>query len=252
VIKPAEPRVVLVTGGAQGIGRAFAQRFAQAGDHVVVADLQGDKAAHVAAGLGGEHEAVGLHVDVADADSVAKAVGAAVERFGHVDVLVNNAAIFSGIEMKPFEDLGAQEWRRVIDVNLTGAFFCCQAVAGPMRRRGGGTIVNVSSSTVLMGRPFYAHYVASKAGLIGLTRALARELGDASITVNAILPGSTETEVNRETVTADQAREIVARQSIHRRLRQEDIVGAALFLASPDARAITGQSIVVDGGMNFV
>jgi 3-oxoacyl-[acyl-carrier protein] reductase len=246
------PRVVLITGAAQGIGRAFAERFARIGDHVVVADQQAEKATQVAAALEGSSDCLGVGLDVADADSVATAVGAVIERFGRVDVLINNAAIFSGIEMKPFEDIAPAEWRRVIDVNLTGAFLCCQAVAGHMRSRGTGSIVNVSSSTVLMGRPFYAHYVSSKAGLVGLTRALAREMGEAGVTVNAILPGSTETEVTRDTVSPTQARDIVAKQSIGRRIRPDDLVGAAVFLASGEARFITGQSVVVDGGLNFV
>jgi 3-oxoacyl-[acyl-carrier protein] reductase len=248
----AGPRVVLVTGAAQGIGRAFSERFAQHGDHVVVADVQSDKAAHVAQALGGDGEALGVGMDVSDADSVRAAVDAAVDRVGRGDVRVNNAARFSTIEMKPFEDISPEEWRRVIDVNLTGTFLCCQAVAGPMRNAGGGAIVNVSSSTVLMGRPFYAHYVSSKAGVVGLTRALARELGDAQVTVNAIMPGSVETEVRRDSVSSDQAAELVARQTIHRRLRPDDIVGAAVFLASPEARLITGQTLVVDGGLNFL
>jgi 3-oxoacyl-[acyl-carrier protein] reductase len=183
---------------------------------------------------------------------VGSAVAEITEHFGAVDVLINNAAIFSSIEMKPFEDISPAEWRTVVDVNLTGAFLCCQAVAGPMRTQGRGSIINVSSSTVLMGRPHYAHYVASKAGLVGLTRALARELGDAGVTVNTLMPGSTETEVSRETVSPEQARQIIAAQAIPRRLTQDDIVGAAFFLASAEARCITGQSLVVDGGLNFV
>jgi 3-oxoacyl-[acyl-carrier protein] reductase len=251
VSSPETQRVVLVTGAAQGIGRAFARRFAELGWHVVVADIQDGRAAEVAAELGGgEHLATGI--DVTDADSVAAAVEAAVARFGGIDVLINNAAIFSSIEMKPFEEITADEWRGVIDVNLTGTFLCSQAVAGVMRGRAGGSIVNVSSSTVLMGRPFYAHYVSSKAGVIGFTRALARELGEAGITVNAIMPGSTETEVPRDSASPSQAQEIVARQAIARRLQPDDIVGAAVFLASPEARLITGQSIVVDGGISFV
>jgi 3-oxoacyl-[acyl-carrier protein] reductase len=246
------PRVILITGGAQGIGRAFAQRFAQVGDQVVIADLQGDKAMSAAADVQGPVPCHGLHVDVADAGSVAAMATDVVERFGTIDVLINNAAIFSSIEMKPFDEITPEEWRRVVEVNLTGAFLCSRAVAEPMRKQGGGSIINVSSSTVLMGRPYYAHYVASKAGLVGLTRALARELGDAYVTVNTIMPGSTETEVSRETVSPEQARQIVAGQAIPRRLRQDDIVGAAFFLASSEARCITGQSLVVDGGLNFV
>jgi len=154
--------------------------------------------------------------------------------------------------MKPFDEIELAEWEAVVRVNLTGTFVCCKAVAPVMRRQRFGRIVNISSSTVLMGRAEYAHYVASKAGVVGLTRALARELGADGVTVNAIMPGSTETEVPRETVSPDQARAIVGAQSVKRRITAADVVGAAVFLASPDADLVTGQTIVVDGGLNFL
>jgi 3-oxoacyl-[acyl-carrier protein] reductase len=246
-------RTVLVTGGGQGIGRAFAERFSAEGAAVVVADRNGDAATTAAekinAGGGRAHAAT---VDVTDPAAVGRVVDETVERWGRLDVLVNNAAIFSTITMKPFDEIELAEWEAVVRVNLTGTFVCCKAVAPVMRRQRFGRIVNISSSTVLMGRAEYAHYVASKAGVVGLTRALARELGADGVTVNAIMPGSTETEVPRETVSPDQARAIVGAQSVKRRITAADVVGAAVFLASPDADLVTGQTIVVDGGLNFL
>lgn len=176
----------------------------------------------------------------------------ALTRFKRIDVLVNNAAIFSTIQMKPFEEITFEEWNGLMAVNLTGTFLCCQAVAPSMRAQQGGSIINISSGSVATGRPWYAQYVASKAGVVGLTRALARERGADNITINAIMPGSTETEVPRETVTPEQAQAIVAGQSIHRRETPQDLVGAMVFLASEDSRFITGQTLLVDGGQNFL
>lgn len=248
-----QDRVALVTGAGQGIGRAFAERFVAEGAAVVVADRNADAATTTAEKItaaGGR--AVAATVDVTDPEAVDAVVAETVRTWGRLDVLVNNAAIFSTITMKPFDEIGLAEWEAVVRVNLTGTFICCKAVAPVMREQAFGRIVNISSSTVLMGRAEYAHYVASKAGVVGLTRALARELGPHGVTVNTIMPGSTETEVPRETVTPEQARSIVGAQSVKRRIGAGDIVGAAVYLASGDADFVTGQTIVVDGGLNFL
>jgi len=250
---PLTGRVSIITGAGQGIGRAFALGFAVAGASVVVADLDDGNARAVAdeiVAAGGE--ALGVGADVSDEAAVAAMVESALDRFGRIDALVNAAAIFSTLTMKSFEQISAAEWRKVIDVNLTGTFLCAKAVAAPMRAGGGGAIVNISSATVLSGRPDYLHYVTSKAGIVGLTRSLARELGPDAVTVNAIMPGSVDTGIARDSARPEAVAHIVGGQSIKRRLVSDDIVGAAVFLASPSASAMTGQSLVIDGGMNFL
>ncbi len=246
-------KVVIVTGSAQGIGRVLASEFAAAGARAVIADRDADAARAVADDLNDRGlVALAAEVDVSDAASVQTLVETTLAAFGRIDVLVNNAAVFSTIEMKPFDELSLDEWTRVIDVNLTGVFNCCRAVAATMRAQRAGRIINMSSATVLFGRPNYLHYVASKAGVLGITRGLARELGPFGITVNSVLPGSVDTGIPRATVSGEQADAIVAAQSIGRRLKPEDIVGVTLFLASDESEAITGQSLVADGGANFV
>ncbi|MEU7915645.1 SDR family NAD(P)-dependent oxidoreductase [Microbispora bryophytorum] len=246
-------RVAVITGSGQGIGREFAQAFAAAGATVVVADLDGENAGKVAAQLReGGAQALGLGVDVSDETAVTRMVETTVAEFGRVDVLVNGAAIFSTLTMKPFEEIGADEWRKVIDVNINGVFLCCRAVSATMRAKGSGTIVNISSSTVLGGRPNYLHYVTSKAAVVGMTRSLARELGPAGINVNVIMPGSVETGIPRDSARPEAVGQIVGNQALKRRIVSADIAGAAVFLASDAASMITGQSLVVDGGMNFL
>ncbi|MEV4299553.1 SDR family NAD(P)-dependent oxidoreductase [Microbispora rosea] len=246
-------RVAVITGSGQGIGREFAEAFAEAGATVVVADLDGENAEKVAAQLrAGGAQALGLGVDVSDETAVTRMVEAAVAEFGRIDVLVNGAAIFSTLTMKPFEEIGADEWRKVIDVNINGVFLCCRAVSATMRAQGSGTIVNISSSTVLGGRPNYLHYVTSKAAVVGMTRSLARELGPAGINVNVIMPGSVETGIPRDSARPEAVEQIVGNQALKRRIISADIAGAAVFLASDAASMITGQSLVVDGGMNFL
>ncbi|MFW3169157.1 SDR family NAD(P)-dependent oxidoreductase [Geodermatophilus sp. CPCC 206100] len=245
--------VGIVTGAGQGIGRTFATALARAGARVVVADLDAARAEQTADELRADgHGACAVQVDVADEDSVAAMVATTMTRYGRVDVLLNNAAVFSTLTMKPFDEISASEWRRVLDVNLTGVFLCCRAVAGPMREQRGGSIINMSSASVLGGRPNYLHYVTSKAGIVGLTRAMARELGGRDIRVNALMPGSVDTGIPRDSARPGAVDEIVANQALRRRLEPADIAGMAVFLASDAARAITGQTIVIDGGMNFL
>jgi 3-oxoacyl-[acyl-carrier protein] reductase len=153
--------------------------------------------------------------------------------------------------MRPFEEIPVDEWDQVMAVNVKGAFLCTRAVVPSMRAAGYGKIVNISSATIHIGRPHYLHYVTSKAALIGMTRALATELGPDNITVNAVTPGATETEIPRATVTPQQAERIIAGQAIKRRERPSDLVGVVSFLCSPDSDFMTGQTLNVDGGAAF-
>jgi 3-oxoacyl-[acyl-carrier protein] reductase len=243
---------VIVTGAGQGLGRAFATALAAAGRPVAVADINLERAESVAAEItAARGSAAAVCVDVADAPSAAAMVAETTARLGVPEVLINNAAVFSTLRMKPITEISPDEWDQVVKVNLGGAFLCAQAVIPAMQAAGYGKIVNISSATVWTGRSGYPHYVASKAGLIGLTRALASELGPIGIRVNAVSPGSTETEVERETITRE-ARNAMAGQTALRRVQvADDVVGAVVFLSSPESDFITGQTINVDGGYAF-
>ncbi len=245
-------RVVIVTGGAQGLGRAYCLGFGEQGAKVVVADLQQAGAEQVAdevVGAGGV--AMAVAVDVADESSVASMVGAVQTRYGAPTVLVNNAAVFSTLRMGSFTGISVAEWDRVMAVNVKGAFLCARAVVPLMAEAGYGKIINISSSTVWIGRPNYLHYVTSKMALIGMTRALASEVGPSGIRVNALTPGATITEVPRETVTPVQFEAIAAQTALRRSEEPQDLVGTVLFLASPASDFMTGQTLNVDGGQAF-
>ena len=239
-------RVVIVTGAGQGIGRVLVHALSLAGAIPVAADINGDAAEETAAGAPGE--AAFVRADVADELSVNAMVAKVVAEHGRVDGLVNNAAIFSTLKMKPFDQIALDEWERVMAVNVTGAFLCARSVAPHMRAGAFGRIVNISSGAVTLGRPNYLHYTTSKAALIGMTRSLARELGPDGITVNAVLPGSVETGIPRETVTEAAKAAIIGLQCIPRRQTPEDLTGAVLFLLSDASAFVTGQSLTVDGG----
>jgi 3-oxoacyl-[acyl-carrier protein] reductase len=242
----------IVTGGGQGLGRAFCLAFASAGVPVVVADLNADKAGAVSKEIeGGGGAALAVSVDVSDASSVKDLRAAAVERFGGIGVLVNNAAIFSTLAMRPFGEIPLDEWARVLEVNVTGTFLACREVVPVMREVGYGKIVNISSATIWIGRPGYLHYVTSKAALVGLTRALAAEVGPDGIRVNAITPGSTETEVERATITPEARRAMAEATALRRIQMPEDLTGAVLFLSSSASDFVTGQTVNVDGGFAF-
>ncbi len=244
-------RTVIVTGAAGGLGRAFALGFAHRGDNIVVADINLDGARETADLLTTEGvEALAVQVDVTDPGSTeALAAQAADFGGGTIDVLVNNAAVYATVTRSPLEEIDPAEWDLVMGVNLKGPWLVTRAVSPYLPA--GGRIINLSSATVMSGSAQWAHYVASKGGVIALTRVMAKELGGRDITVNAVAPGFTLTEASLG-LMEDAATYGVERGSIRRASQPEDIVGAALFLASPDAGYITGQTLVVDGGRQFI
>lgn len=248
-----ERRVVVITGAGQGLGRAFAKAFAADGAVAVIAEINENKALSVASEIhDASGEALAVATDVSSQESVNLMIEKVVDRYGRVDVLINNAGIFSTLSMRPFEEIPLDEWNKVLDVNVTGALRCCRAVAPHMKSAGWGRIINMASGAVTLGRPNYLHYITSKAALVGMTRSMARELGSYGITVNAILPGATFTEIERQTVSPAQKERIVASQCIPRPENPDDLTGTALFLASDQSAFLTGQSVTVDGGCTHI
>jgi NAD(P)-dependent dehydrogenase (short-subunit alcohol dehydrogenase family) len=241
-------RVALVTGGAQGIGRAIADRLAADGARIVIADLRGAQEA-AAAYDGG----VGVTADVASEADVERMVAETLEACGQLDILVNNAGLYASLAMRPFDQIPVQEWRQVMDVNVLSMFLTCRAVVGHMRERGGGRIVNISSGTPFRGVPFLLHYVTSKGAIVALTRALAKELGGDEILVNCVAPGFTMSqgvEEHPEVIEALQQVSVSAR-TLKRDQVPEDVAGAVAFLCGPGSTFITGQTMVIDGGQYF-
>ncbi len=247
-------KVIIVTGGGVGIGRAYSLALAKEGARVVVADIQEEEAKRVANEIKqGGGEASALPVDVTSVQKTRAMAETALQKFGCIDVLVNNAALYSAIKKKPFAEIGEEEWDRVMAVNLKGLFLCVQAVYPAMKKQGKGKIINISSGTALGGTPLFLHYVTSKAGVIGFTRALARELGPDNICVNAITPGLTISGPQQEGVlTAEQLQDRRRRRAFQRDQYPQDLVGTMIFLCSADSDFITGQTINVDGGANMI
>jgi len=246
-----ERNVVLITGAAQGIGRVVAAGFAQSGWEVAVADLQIDKLAAVAQELGGGARSCAVSMDVTDEASVAAAIAEVERRLGRIDALINNAALFTQLTRRPLVDVPLAEWQRVMDVNLAGPFLTTRHVVEPMRRAGGGSIVNISTVGIYHGTNQLVHYNASKAGLIGLTRTAAAELGRFNIRVNAVAPGSTATEAVMAVSSPERLAEKARKRCLARVQTPEDLVGPLLFLASDQSRFVTGQLLNVDGGEFF-
>ena len=245
-------RRVIVTGAAGGLGRAFAEGFAAAGALVLAADVNeagiAETVALIAKAGGVAH---GQRVDVTDAASCAALAETASRTLGGADILVNNAAIYAGLERRPFEELDEAVWDKVMAVNVKGVWQVSRAMLPLMREAGGGAIVNVSSATVMSGSPQWMHYVASKGAVIAMTRAMARELGDHEIRVNVIAPGFTLTEASLNLIeNADSYG--VTRGALKRAAVAGDVVGAALYLASPLSGFVSGQTLIVDGGRQFI
>lgn len=246
-------RVMMVTGAGQGIGRTYAKEFARAGALVGLVEINQEAAESVANEIRAEGgRAVAASADVCDPDAVQRAVERIRVELGDIAILINNAAIFVTLGRQPFDAISLGEWERVLRVNVTGSWICASAVAEGMRKAGWGRIINVSSSTVPLGAPMFCHYVTSKAAVIGMTRAMAKELGPHGVTVNCLLPGLTETEVDNQGRSDAMRQRAVEMQAIKRLGRPEDMVGTVMYLASPMSGFMTGQSILVDGGMAFI
>jgi NAD(P)-dependent dehydrogenase (short-subunit alcohol dehydrogenase family) len=231
-------KVAIVTGGAQGIGLAIADALSAEGAEVVIADLNPPDG--------------GIRADVSSEEDVARMVDE-VARRGRIDILVNNAGLYASLAMRPFTEIPLEEWRQVMDVNVASMFLTCRAVVPVMRAQGGGKIVNISSGTPFRGVPFLLHYVTSKGAIVALTRALAKELGKDGIHVNCVAPGFTMSDgVKANPEVVEKLRDAsVAARTLQRDQVPEDVAGAVVFLCTPAADFITGQTMVIDGGQYF-
>ncbi len=242
-------RTVIVTGGGKGIGKVYAQEFARAGARVIAADIDGPAADAVARGIGSDGgEALAVTTDVSDPESTQAMARATLDRFGAIDVLINNASLMSTLPRRSWLEIPLDEWDRVMAVNLRGLFLCCRAVFPAMREQKRGKIVNISSSRVWDGTPNRLHYTTSKAGVIGFTRALARELGEFGITVNAVTPGLTLSDTQVASSSGNYLAVASANRALGRPQYPGDLVGAVMFLSSAASDFITGQTVNVDGG----
>lgn len=245
-----EGKRAVVTGAARGIGREFAFALANAGASVVLADINKAGAAQAAAEIAVDRgQTISCVLDQGDPDSVQAMAETVEAELGGVDILVNNAALFGGLQRKDALDITIDEWHRVVSINLTGVYLCCRAALPMMIRQEYGKIVNISSSSIYTAQNRLAHYVAAKSGVIGLTRALAREYSCFGITINALSPGSTDS--GTVASTADYLQSRVASRSIPRVEVPGDLVGTLLFLSSPMSDFMTGQNLVCDGGAIF-
>ena len=245
-------RTAIVTGGAKGIGRHYSRALAAEGAQVMIADIaDGKDVAQEIAAAHGANSVASAVADVSDERAVRALVAATLERFGKIDVLVNNAALYAPLQETKMTEIDAALWDKVMAVNLRGPFLMVKHVAPHMQAQGYGKIINIGSGTAFRGIPWMLHYVTSKGGIMAMTRALARELGEHGIRVNTLAPGFTlsDTVMSENPGHVNTARErAVASRSLHRDEHPQDLLGALVFLASADSDFVTGQTIAVDGG----
>jgi NAD(P)-dependent dehydrogenase (short-subunit alcohol dehydrogenase family) len=243
-------KVAIITGAARGLGKAVALALAREGADIAAVDLTlPEIEATVAEVQALGRKALAIKADVSKWDEVESMANLVNKQFGKIDILVNNAAVWAGLKGKPFYQLTEKEWDQIMAVNVKGVFFCCKAVFPFMKDQGKGKIVNISSAVHFIGAPFLVHYATSKGGVVAFTRSLAKELGDYKINVNAVAPGFTMTEAGKEMVNKEMNEMIVGRRSIKREEQAEDLTGVITFLSSDESDFITGQTIVVDGGV---
>jgi p-cumic alcohol dehydrogenase len=240
---------VVITGAAQGIGYAIAERFMAQGRPVVIADIRGAEAAARKLGAG----ALGFDTDVSNAAQVDALMAFAAEHTGGVSALINNAGIYTSLAKTPFEDIDPNEWKRVFSVNVEGVWHCCRAAARYMKPAGHGTMINIASAAAFKGTPGLLHYVASKAAVVAMTRTLARELGPYGVRVNTVSPGFTQSDgiLAGGAERGQQSEDIRRQRVVQRDILPDDIAGAVLFLAGPDAGMFAGQNLIVDGGLTM-
>jgi 3-oxoacyl-[acyl-carrier protein] reductase len=244
-------KVAIVTGSARGMGRVFARRFAKEGAKLTVCDvLDCAPVAEEIEALGGE--VLALKTDVTSDKDTAEMAQKTVDRFGRIDILVNNAAVIGTIEtkdfVKPVEEIVSADWDRILAVNIKGVFLSSKAVIPYMKKQGGGKIVNMASNVAFTGLPDFIHYSTSKGGVLTMTRGLAWALGEFNINVNAVAPGLVMTEAMQAAFNAKYSEMVVGHQLLKRKIGPEDVAAAVLFLASDEAAMITGQTLAVNGG----
>jgi p-cumic alcohol dehydrogenase len=240
-------KVVLITGAARGLGFEYARSLGRSGAYVVAGDVSDCADAAAAAG----NDAISVQLDVVDVASCDSMAERAMERFGRIDAIINNAALYGSLRGGRFNLIAEQDWDAAMEVNVKGIWNCCKAVVPAMRQSGGGSIVNIASLAATYGMPFALHYTTSKAAVIGLTRGLARELGRDSIRVNAVAPSAVMTEGTAEFFGEKMERglEVIrTSQSIQRTLEPSDLVGTIAWLIGDGSKFVTGQTIAVDGG----
>ena len=240
-------QVAIVTGGARAIGRQIAESLAGRGAIVEIFDLAEATETVEAIGAGGG-TAHSQQVDVTDEEGVRRSVQGVMDRHGRIDILINNAGLFAGIPRRPFWEIELAEWRRVMEVNVDSIFLLCKEVLEPMKASGGGRVVNLSSNVITFGMSNLMHYVASKGAVSVMTRSLAREMGPFGIAVNAVGPGLVTTEITTAEISEEYLRLVAEGQMLTEAIFPLDIAEAVVFLASPRARMITGQTLFVNGG----